>query len=300
MGMPVTIPLLCAADDRYSLPLGIMLYSAARNCSVPLEIFLLDAGISADNQARIRRVLAPLPAKLNWVKPDDRNLRGLPTSSHLPISAYYRLLASEVLPADAPKVLYVDADVLVDADLQEIWELSVDDHYVLASVDRKRTIGVSPLAKCPGLSYGPDDKYFNSGVLVMNLDTIRRENVFEQAITFMRRWPSYIQAADQDGLNAVSIGRWGSLDPRWNWFVKDHPNEDVRNVLFHYMGANKPWLPDKGRGWGPSHHLWVEYLTQSGWFLEGEQRAAEESRARADRFHRAIGTVRSLFGMARD
>jgi lipopolysaccharide biosynthesis glycosyltransferase len=66
-------------------------------------------------------------------------------------------------------------------------------------------------------SLGIDDaaRYFNAGVLVVNLDQWRRERATDNLVRFVTSREA-LSWFDQDALNSVFAGRWKPLHPRWN------------------------------------------------------------------------------------
>ena len=78
---------------------------------------------------------------------------------------YYRLLLPVMIPYD--RIIYLDNDILVFKDLTEMYQLSFNDSYVLGNLDMLFN----------GLDYLgiKSDKYINGGVLLLNLDKIRKD-----------------------------------------------------------------------------------------------------------------------------
>lgn len=280
--VPTPCVIACAADDRYSMPVAVMLFSALTNYSGdnPFEIYLFDAGISSANKHRIQRVLSKFMVRLHWLEPCAEALQNLPIRAYFSITCYFRLLIPELLPERQSKAIYLDCDLIVEADLADLWGLRIEeDHFFLAAQDlHVKTIGRSPLSACSELSFPPQADYFNSGVLVMNLDCMRKEVVASKVIDFSLRCPEAIRFADQDGLNAVAVGRWEKLDVRWNWLVKPSKSERFgykSKAILHFVGSAKPWLirtslNRRKDGVGCAYRLFDEYARISGWFTPTE------------------------------
>ncbi|MBV8885384.1 MAG: hypothetical protein JO235_15515, partial [Chroococcidiopsidaceae cyanobacterium CP_BM_RX_35] len=131
--------------------------------------------------------------------------------------------------------------------------------------------------KCKELGISSDCKYFNAGVLVINLKKWRAENMSEKVIEYVIKNPKFILWADQDGLNPVLAGKWNMLNPRWNQqssihdfsFWKDSPfSEEMYNdvvhhpYIIHFSAPYKPWNSLKAH---PSKHLFFQYLDMTAW-----------------------------------
>ncbi|MHC5828967.1 MAG: glycosyltransferase family 8 protein, partial [Nostoc sp.] len=104
------------------------------------------------------------------------------------------------------------------------------------------------------LGISPESKYFNSGVLVMNLKKWREDQIFEKVIEYLTINKQYVRWHDQDALNAILAGKWGELEPGWNqmpylfqyssWqdspFTEDVFNQLINNPdIIHYSTRDK-------------------------------------------------------------
>jgi lipopolysaccharide biosynthesis glycosyltransferase len=273
-GKPAVV--VFAADDGYSLPLAVAAFSAASNYQGPksLRIIVLDGGISSEHRARIAAVLVRLGVAVEWLRVDLGVAKQLPVRGHLTPAAYARLLAPDLLPPSIEKIIYLDCDLLVEGDLSRLWAEPVGNNYLLAVQGAKHLISTSPLALIPEVAARADDPYFNSGVLVMNLRAMRREKFAERAFEFGHRWRDQIRTADQDLLNAMSIGRWRQLDPIWNLYMGTDRKRTFHyqpEGILHFTGGSKPWQPrsirypqstDSRRAF----NIYRRYLWSSGWF----------------------------------
>ena len=278
--------LVCAADDRFAMPLAVVLYSALANYDGPRQIvtFVIDGGITERNKRKLRKIVQSFGAELRWLRPLDALLRNLVTFSHLPIAAYYRLLIPDLLPPEITRAIYLDSDLIVEGNLESLWQIDVQDHYLMAAQDLHAPYVSSPLGiqNYRELGLPATAKYFNSGVLLLNLERWRADAISQKVITYVHENAEYILVADQDGLNAVLAGQWGELDPRWNQIpliyrfdlVPDSPSksslEAIRDELInrpyiiHFATPHeKPWMP---RCRHPANRRFDRYLKQSGWF----------------------------------
>lgn len=270
------------------MPLAVTLYSVLAHLSDPQQgalLFVIDAGISKKRKRRVERVVeqhAPGGATLQWLHPARDALKGLAGNEHLPRSAYYRLLIPDLLPGDIEKAIYLDSDVLVLEDLRRLWNIDVGTRSHLAVHDLGQPYVSSSWEAVPDYreqGLPADAKYFNSGVMLINLRYWRAERVAERVAEYVRGHdPKDLRFLDQAGLNAVLAGEWGELDPRWNqmhgiyeydsWEESplDRQGYDGmlnRPHLIHYTYTPKPWQPGCRH---PRRRLYLRYLRASGWF----------------------------------
>ena len=203
----------------------------------------------------------PLRVHTVHVIADDR-VAGLPVEGFTGKATWYRVLLPELLP-DADRVLFLDSDLLVLAPLGELWATDLGDDWVAAAEnvfqpDHRHHLGRLGLRR-----------YFNAGVLLMNLAAMRRDGRTEALLEYGRTAPE-LRLRDQDALNMVLGERRRRLHPRFNvmnsHFAFPVPWRErlaVRRarrapVIRHFEGpdANKPWHP----GADPAvRALWQRY-----------------------------------------
>ena len=265
---PRAIVVACAADERYVQPLAVMLQSALGNLAPTrrLVVFIVDGGI-AD---RSRRALAgswdPARMEARFLVPSAESLAGLPLWGRMSVATYYKLLVPELLPAELPRALWLDADLLIAGDLARLWDSDLADHHALAVPDTSVPTVSSPggIAPHQRLGISPDAPYFNAGVMLMSLDHWRRDGIAALAVEYLHRYRDTVVFLDQEALNAVLAGKWGALDARWNCIANprgaDHRARDP--WIHHFTGNLKPWVCPSS---DPSHVLYYHYLDQTAW-----------------------------------
>ena len=258
-------PIVLASDKTYAMPLATTLRSITESNrrSWPLEIYILHDGFSPELQKKIADSLPndgpgmESSAVLNWVYIEVNRFAGFATGAlrestkHISNMAYARLLIPEILPVFIPRALYLDVDLLVLEDLRPLWETDLGENVVgaVSDFDLHTTYldqGFDPEFKranhpdCKGLPSVPD--YFNSGVLLFNLDRWRKEGITEKAFAYSRSH-TCTPIVDQDALNVACNGRWKKLEGRWN--IQDHRHRKMTREeggIVHFVTGFKPWL----------------------------------------------------------
>lgn len=147
----------------------------------------------------------------------------------------------ESLLADIEKVIYSDSDILVLCDLSIIWDTPMGGFAVLACLDYK----ISNLGSDPPIFLSHEERslpYFNSGVLVADLETWRKLGIQDQAIELMNNPESNCRWHDQTILNYLLRGKIKVLPDKWNWRFRNDPVTLLKSAcLYHYKGTDKPW-----------------------------------------------------------
>lgn len=260
----------CAANGRYALPLAVMLRSALAHVSpaTAIDIYVVSDGI--DRAAR-DRVIASLPpaTSVHWVERPRDEFAGLPNWGRMALTTYHKLTLGAWLPAHVTRAIWLDCDVLVTGDLARLWALDLGANVALAAQDVvvPRVSSRFGIAGYRDLGMSPDTKYFNAGVMLVDVARWRREDVAGRAQGYLRRFGKRVWFWDQEALNATLAGRWGALDPRWNWnplidrlAMRDPQAADP--WIIHFSGNLKPWTY---RGTSPRHALYNEWLEQTAW-----------------------------------
>jgi lipopolysaccharide biosynthesis glycosyltransferase len=188
--------------------------------------------------------------------PDER-IAGLPGISQagIPSTIWYRIYLPELLP-DVDRILYLDGDLLVVDSLAPLAEVDIAQHYVGAVTNVFEPWNEGYPASL-GLDLTGPRSYFNSGVLLMNLELMRREARMEAVREWALANSDKLPWGDQDALNAVLAERRVELHPRWNCMNSVMLFDSAADVFgaqavdearswpgirhFEGPGPNKPW-----------------------------------------------------------
>ncbi len=149
----------------------------------------------------------------------DKYFEDIKKTHHLTMAAYNRLLCTLKIPEDVDRILYLDSDIIISRPLDDLYNqmdrehaaivvegfsFKDKDYLLLANNDLKKTENILNFSLDFRNKFGisEDSKYFNSGVMVINLDYLRKNN-------FVNRVKKHIIShectpdADQSVLNIV-------------------------------------------------------------------------------------------------
>jgi len=229
-----------------------MLHSALANTAEEtISVHLLHmAPLDVQDVEYLHRVVGAFRGRLDVIHIEPAEVDDL-AEGYFPRSVWLRILLPEVL-AVSDRVVYLDADVIVTDSLMPLWRSPLGTD-LLGAVSNPLYPYMPPY---PRDQLGIDDPadYFNSGVLLMNLDQMRRERTGEALRNYAIENPGNWYP-DQDALNAVCRGRWRRLHPRWNVqsTIYELPpsalpfsDEEVcearhHPAVVHFIGPFKPW-----------------------------------------------------------
>jgi lipopolysaccharide biosynthesis glycosyltransferase len=242
--------ILCACDARFLPHTATMLCSLLEN-NTGSQVHLLYSSLGCRDLKKLDRFVKGYRSTLTCYEMIPANFHDLRVDKWASIANYYRLLAPQLLPDDVDKVLYLDSDIIVRSSLNELWRNDLTN-YALAAV-----ANLDEPAGTLGLPRGA--KYFNSGVLLINLTFWRQHSVSETALAFIRNHPEKVEYWDQDALNAILVGRWIELPRYWN--MQDDRWEK-NPAIVHFCSVKKPWHWSSDHLFKSDYH---EYRVKTPW-----------------------------------
>ena len=235
-----------ASNERYFPGLYCAVASALSHLDATREVDLkvLDGGISQTSRTLFRGWLTGFSksVRLEFVTVDPSMFGKAtlgPGESHM---TYCRILLPHLL--NVPRLIYLDCDVLVFRDLAQLFDLELAPGKVLAAARDSETLSLaddSPTI-ADAINLPREGAYFNCGVMLMNLDELRKQDFFERAVEFLNRKSAY-RFWDQSAINFLLYGQIDELPEYWNrasWRFDAQQNNDLDCVL-HYT-TSAPWL----------------------------------------------------------
>lgn len=254
VGHRLEMEIACAADTAYLPHTAAMLHSllkqhAAHEITVH---FLHDAEISTAELSRLAEFVRTHGGKWHTHCIDDTRRSRFPANSRFGPVAWYRVFLPELLPQTA-RVLYLDVDTIVLRSLDALWNIDLQGRAVGAVANPLYPFMDTTFMQALGVKSPAE--YFNSGVLLIDLEYWRRENITDQLLHFAAAYGATQEWPDQNALNAVLLGHWLPLSPEWNAqnTVFDLPVrhlpfdsplvQEARNhpAVVHFIGPYKPW-----------------------------------------------------------
>jgi lipopolysaccharide biosynthesis glycosyltransferase len=250
-----SLDVVYCVDDAFVLGAIVSAVSVARVLSSPVRFHVIDGGLTASGELRLREALARLGDVTVYPVPGRLELVG--ANRWYSSASLGRLHLSQIIPHSVDRIVYLDADTLVLSDLAELSAVDLGPGGLGAVVDPwapTRRLGLSDgrLERAEVGAAAPG--YFNAGVLVVDMVAWRAANISERAIDMYREHAAGLRSLDQDVLNILFAGRWTALSRRWNKLIA-HPGETYhgearlafllsREGIIHYSGPTKPWKAD--------------------------------------------------------
>ena len=268
---------------RYSKFTGTAMLSLFDNTTSEVTVHILhDNYLTEDNRNKFSRLAAKYNQLVKFYNVEElcadkiteiRNFFPEVDKTRFSIGTFYRFFIAHILPAEVEKVIYLDADIIVNLDLAELWQIELGDKPVgaipnlfqikdeKASVERTE----KNMEICKAGLVRPED-YFNAGVLLMNLRFMRNaDEILLNGMKFLEEH-NQLQFLDQDLLNYCFSTSYLKLPVKFNRFVMlARPENELTTgkMIYHYAGGKVGLGLDMI---DPFNRLWWSYFIRTPWF----------------------------------
>ncbi|WP_300935797.1 glycosyltransferase family 8 protein [uncultured Muribaculum sp.] len=271
-----TIEIVCNIDESYVPYCGIMLTSLLENNrDVKTEIHIVAANLSRTATESLRNIVENIfNQTIHFYFVGDEMVKNLPhfENDYISLSTYFRCFLTEILPQNINKVIYLDCDIIILDSLKPLWETDISGYAVAAVEDMNSSF----IDKHSRLGLNETYLYFNAGVLLINLDYWKENQVFPRLINWLEHNRNRIVAHDQDLLNAVLHDETMYLPHRWNMqegmlrrrrhtlpSSEEAIDREMRHpVIIHFAGKHKPW---QEKCLNPFKKQWEHYTDLTQW-----------------------------------
>jgi lipopolysaccharide biosynthesis glycosyltransferase len=305
-----TIHVAFCIDDAYALPMSVTLRSLLAHTKRPVRAHVIDGGLSPASVQKIKndagdcvRIVSPVAR--------SRELHASPLSVHWSGALLLRLELHELL-ADVPRVLSLDADLLVMDDIGKLW----DEGIAPSCPVRMALSSLAPFGY-PALrehGFAPGALHFNSGIMDLNLDVLRTR--MHEAVRVLEAHPTLL-FPEMDAFNIAFQSEIGRIASRWHVQLHSYyrifgaetaparlaglidqaeANEAVSAPgLVHFLERWKPWHSDAEENHGEFAVAWRRFAMETTWASEVDGFARSTTSARVKKaLKEALGPLGTL------
>ncbi len=238
------IPIVVVTDEHYLVLLAVLLKSIEVNHKTgeKIHVYIVEDGVKQSSQKKLQKSVSADMFTLTWVRMKDTITPGvkLPTDrTSFPLTTYMRLFIPNIVPPGTKKALFLDVDMMMLGEISELWHTALGEHAIAAVQDpRLLTFGNEwgGVFNYKELGLAADTKYFNSGMLLINIPKWIALNLTQRVIDCIAVNIKYANYADQYGLNVILADQWLELDGRWNYFASD----DLKTPYLVHFISRKP------------------------------------------------------------
>lgn len=253
--------IVCTLDDHYLIPTAVLLTSLCENNKEEqLTIHIVANRLKEETQMELKTIVQEQYKQdiyfyfSDFNKIINRFRLGNP-EGHLSLAAFFRLFVSSILPKSIHKVIYLDGDIIIRKNISSLWNIDIEG-YALAAVEDEGSVSHIKRGLFSKLGLSPYSLYFNSGVLLINLEYWRQFNVEDRCLIFFEKHNFQLHHNDQDILNGVLYDEKKMISLSYNlsdnfYRKKRESRPDIwaeadslllNPHILHFTRANKPWL----------------------------------------------------------
>ncbi|MCX4276034.1 MAG: glycosyltransferase family 8 protein [Candidatus Gastranaerophilales bacterium] len=240
-----------SSDDNYARHLTVsiasILYNADKNDK--FNFYILDGGISDKSKKYIEKLKKIKKFNIKYIVLNDKMFEKCPLKEeckHISKPTYYRYIIPTINP-DIEKCLYLDCDIVVNAPLDEFYNMDFEDNYAVVVED------MFTVAKEDKIRLDVDT-YFNAGVMLINNKKWIEDDITNKLFENTSKLINLIRWVDQDILNYTFNKKIKLVHPKYNcqtWVFKEvlsdvYSDKELEEgfsnpVIIHYSSDTKPW-----------------------------------------------------------
>ena len=214
------IPIVFATDENYLFFTCVAITSMAKSARTDTfyQIYILISSDFVDSSHLLDKLQQRYKnIHIKKVLVDEKIFRNVIIhNTHVTKATFYRLVLCDLIEEE--KCLYLDGDIIVTEDIQNLYQTDLGDNYLAGCRDiwidllsdkereeRRRRTGIPSM-----------DQYVNAGVLLFNLKKMRSDGMNK---TFMEYLGQDYLFEDQDILNVCCYNKIVRLPAKWNLFT---------------------------------------------------------------------------------
>lgn len=241
---------LFCLDENYNTQFLTTLFSLNQNSTKKFNVYVIHENpTDLKNEYSLYSKKFDLVNNIEFSQIKDINMN-FPNlkNNHISKATYFRFFIEDYLSNDIKNLIYLDCDIICVQNPEQILnsyinKLNNSDLVIASSVEylkNNETIELFDRLKLKS------DSYFNAGVMVINYDKWRHENLKNKLLDLMNKIANDINFWDQDVLNKYFDGQYLEMTHFLNFNLNNEQsyiaNKVNRNVVFvHYSGSSKPW-----------------------------------------------------------
>lgn len=246
------IPIFLASDEKYAPFLCTTMYSILEQTNSFIQFYVLDGGIKSKDL--IKQSLKSFKNySIEYLDMSNFNLERFPNLKHYSLNTFSRYFIPELKP-DLKKVIYLDVDIIIKSDIRNLYDIDLEDYAIGAVPEDFHGENEKYLKENIFHSWRGKLPYFNAGVLLLDIQKLKKRNISEVLINKTIEYYSKLSCPDQDIFNIVFENNYKILDYQFNYmpdFQDLYQNTLGEKATYlmkkaqiiHYT-CGKPWLSD--------------------------------------------------------
>lgn len=272
--------IICCCDNGFIVPLVTMLTSLSKNLEISLvKVNIVTYELSIVQIHQIEQILNYSNLELKFYDGNSIIPDVFPECEQYPKSIYLKLYGLNLVSSDIDKILYLDTDLIILASIHHLFEMDLNNTMLLAVPEMGESLQYASskngIYNYKDLNIPDNHKMLNSGVLLINLNKWRKENIISKMETYSKIHRNSIKLFDQELFNVFFWNDWKILNPQWNvstdyynrkgWLLDEVTQQEYENIrkdakIIHYTKVPKPWIHKCEH---PDKKIWETYFQYS-------------------------------------
>lgn len=253
----INVTFIC--DDNYALGTGVAISSLKnhRNLTRHYKVFIIANKVSSVN-LKLLREMNEDSFQVEIIDAeriaDYSDFKQIKTAAHVSPTALYKFNIPGIFE-HLGKILYLDCDIIVRDDLTELYDTDISGCYAAVCEDIGAETYPAPYNRRLKIKH---EKYFNSGVMLLNLALLREDHIAEKLIEYKKYGINHYM--DQDAFNVVfaervvyfsflynmTISAWlpypcDVLNKYYGFTLQSKVAYFTDAKILHFSSPEKPW-----------------------------------------------------------
>ncbi|MDM8568416.1 glycosyltransferase family 8 protein [Thiotrichales bacterium HSG1] len=240
------VNLVLASNEAGAYGLVVTVRSVLEHCSCKCNVYILSSKIPKKIQDQLKESWnTDVTGQIQFIEVNPKIVKNFRVILHLRHKeTYLRLFLGDLLPPELERCIYLDIDLLVTDDICQFNQADLQGNWIGAMLDVSAPDPQAQEARHKLLALQHPEKYFNGGVLLVDLTAWREHKITEKSVIYAKDNYDNLSAADQDVLNAILQGKWLQLEQRWNISQYKRELTSSHKGIIHLIGPYKPWHAD--------------------------------------------------------
>lgn len=238
-----TMNILVAINDNYVEMLQDMLFSLKLKNDTYLKIFLIYNDLTQTNKNEIEQFIKNVQiGEIIFLKFNIKDIELPINIDYISTETYYRLYAPFMLPNDIDRILYLDADIIVNCDIKELYDTSFENKILIACENSDSANHIYN----ENLGLPKDNLYVNAGMLLIDIKKYKKFCSIKSLNNFIYENRESLYYQDQDIINKMFFNKIKIVEQKFNFQINYILGIGIDNVegIIHYSSPLKPWNKD--------------------------------------------------------
>ena len=216
----------------------------AHNTDLNFHFYILNSGLKKRNKNAIRALTDAHSTRVSFITIDDSLFNDISVKNRaVPKQGYYRYLSPTIIKEN--RALYLDIDMMCTGNIEPLYSQNLEGNYIGWVRDTMIFRRADSVAARLGFNE-IDNLYFNSGLILMDLEAMRKNKIveifFENIKNRSGLIPKKYDIFNDQTIANLTFTRSLNLGLKYNTLLKTFDCDEITYspVFVHFSGRHKP------------------------------------------------------------